>query len=246
MHFARAGTGPSRTAIPGTSPAQAPVPRPRDRSAGRNRRRHQSLTSQERLAQPQPDGSASPTAEHQRYSASTRPQGKRNQLQPLDGCPELRSGLLAGCQSGFDSGRSFVAARLNQLRPDHPTPAFPSSASPTAERQRYSASTRPQDKRTPPPVRGHTQRQPSRHPPAFPSSASPTAERQRYSASERPQGKRNQPRGPRFRLGPLVPRGPAQPALEGATPPVISALTRSIPWKTAIKIKGLSAFRTFP
>ena len=92
---------------------------------------------------------------------------------------------------------------------------------------------------------GSTSFAPDHPTPAQPSSASlpdgnasPTVKRQRYSASTRPQGKRNQPRGPRFRLGPLVPRGPAQPALESATPPVISALTRSIPWKTAIKIEG--------
>ncbi|WP_423859365.1 hypothetical protein, partial [Arachnia propionica] len=46
-----------------------------------------------------PDGNASPTVKRQRYSASTRPQGKRDQ--PRD--------------RGFDSDRSFLAARLNQL-----------------------------------------------------------------------------------------------------------------------------------
>ena len=201
-----------------------------------------------------PDGNASPTVKRQRYSASTRRVGKRNQLQHLDGCPELRSGLLAGCQNGFDSGRSFVAARLNQLHPRPP------NASPPVIRQPSRRERQP-NRQTPALQRKHTTTRqanpapgPRTHPtPTFPTSASPpdgsaspTAERQRYSASTRPQGKRNQPRGPRFRLGPLVPRGPAQPALEGATPPVISALTRSIPWKTAIKIKGLSAFRTFP
>ena len=56
-----------------------------------------------------PDGNASPTVKRQRYSASTRPQGKRNQ--PRD--------------RGFDSGRSFVAARLNQLRPRPPNASLP-------------------------------------------------------------------------------------------------------------------------
>ena len=71
-----------------------------------------------------PDRNASPTAERQRYSASERPQGKRNQLR----------------DRGFDSGRSFVAARLNQLRPDHPTPAQPSNASATAQAHDHKAS----------------------------------------------------------------------------------------------------------
>jgi len=49
-------------------------------------------------ASPRPPN-ASPTAKRRRYSASERPQGRRNQLR----------------DRGFDSGRSFLAARLNQL-----------------------------------------------------------------------------------------------------------------------------------
>ena len=122
-----------------------------------------------------PDGNASPTVKRQRYSASTRPQGKRNQ--PRD--------------RGFDSGRSFVAARLNQLRPRPPNASLPVIRQPSRR-----------------------ERQPNRQTPAL--------QRKRTTSRQ------------------------AQPPLESATPPVISALTRSIPWKTAIKIEGLSAFRTFP
>ena len=149
-----------------------------------------------------PDGNASPTAERQRYSASTRPQGKRNQLQPLDGCPELRSGLLAGCQSGFDSGRSFVAARLNQLRPGYPTPTFPVIRQPSRR-----------------------ERQPNRQTPAL--QRKRTTTRQAQPAS----GIAVSTRAARSSQ-------PGSTSFGGCDSPVISALTRSIPWKTAIKIEG--------
>ncbi len=126
-----------------------------------------------------PDGNASPTAKRQRYSASTRPQGKRNQLQPLDGRPGLRSGLLASCQSGFDTGRSFVAARLNQLHPRPP------NASPPVIRQSSRRERQP-NRQTPALQRKHTttrQANPAPGPrthqtPAFPSSAGLPAIRQ--------------------------------------------------------------------
>ena len=197
MHFARAGTGPSRTAIPGTSPAQAPVPRPRDRSAGRNRRRHQSLTSQERLAQPQPDGSASPTAERQRYSASTRPQGKRTPPRPV-----------------YTPNASLPVIRQPSRRerqPNRRTPALQRKHTTTRQAQPASASRRvpgaevrsacrlpewfrlgPLLRRSPaqpasPPT---TQHQPNRRPPVFPTgtpaqppNASATAQAHDHKAS---------------------------------------------------------------
>ena len=149
-----------------------------------------------------PDGNASPTVKRQRYSASTRPQGKRNQLQPLDGCPELRSGLLAGRQNGFDSGRSFVASRLNQLHPRPPNASLPVIRQPSRR-----------------------ERQPNRQTPAL----------QRKHTT----GRQAQPAS-----GIAVSTRAARSSRPGSTTfgerdsPVISALTRSIPWKTAIKIEG--------
>ena len=142
--------------------------------------------------------------------------------------------------------------------PGHPTPTFPSSASPPVGnasplfvRQRYSASTRPQGKRTPPPARGHTQRQPSRHPPAFPSSASPPVIRQSSRRERQPnrqtpalQRKHTTGRQAQPASGIAVSTRAARSSRPGSTSfggrdsPVISALTRSIPWKTAIKIEG--------
>ena len=187
-------------------------------------------------------------------------------------------------------------APTTQRQPSRRPLAFPPSASPTAERQRYSASTRPQGKRTPPPApwthqtpalppsagppvvrqpnrqtpalqRKHTTtrqanptpspvdtpnasppavRQPSRHPPALPSSASPTVKRQRYSASERPQGRRDQLRDRGFGSGRLfLAARPDQPGWRDSL--VISALSRSIPWKMAIKNRGFCPpFGHFP
>ena len=123
--------------------------------------------------------------------------------------------------------------------PDHPTPAQPSSASlpdgnasPTVKHQRYSASTRPQGKRTPPPTHGHTKRQSSRR------------ERQPNRQTPALQRKHTTARQAQPAFGIAVSTRAARSSRPGSTSfggrdsPVISALTRSIPWKTAIKIEG--------
>ncbi len=80
-----------------------------------------------------------------------------------------------------------------ERQPSRRTPALPSNASLPVERQRYSASKRPQDKRTPGNgdgwhPNGNTsatdQRQPSRRTPAFLSNASATAQAHDHKTSE--------------------------------------------------------------
>ena len=128
--------------------------------------------------------------------------------------PSLDQGWGRGIRHTYDP----APVRL----PSRRTPAHPPNASATAQAHDQKASEPPQH---PPHASPPNGRQSSCQTPALPPSACLPAERQPTRQTPALQRKRTTSRQ-------------AQPPLESATPPVISALTRSIPWKTAIKIEG--------
>ena len=225
-----------------------------------------------------------PSRHSQPYRASAQPQGMhpRTRHTAREWCsgypgPGVPGARLRASGTGVGSGR--LPSRWFRLGPllrrspaqpasppDHPTPAQSSSASlpdgnasPTAKRQRYSASERPQGKRTPPPARGHTKRQPSRRPLAFPPSASLPVERQpsRRTPAQPPNASATAQASDRkasatsfgTAVSARVARSsqPGPTSLDGAIPSSYPRRVDQYPWKMAIKNRGFCPpFGHFP
>ena len=151
----------------------------------------------------------------------------------------------------------FRLGPLLRRSPAQPASPRPPNASPTVVRQPYSASTRPQGKRTPPrsadtpnanlpDVRrsSRRERQPNRQTPALQRKHTTGRQAQPASASRRVPGAevRSACRLPeRFRLGPLLRRSPAQPASPPTTQRQPSRHPPALPTGTPAQPSNASA-----
>ncbi len=187
-----------------------------------------------------------PSRHSQPYRASAQPQGMhpRTRHTAREWCsgypgPGVPGARLRASGTGVGSGR--LPSRWFRLGPllrrspaqpasppDHPTPAQSSSASlpdgnasPTAKRQRYSASERPQGKRTPPPAPWTHQT------PALPPNASLPVVRQSNRQTPALQRKRTTARQANPAPGPWTHQTPALPPSAGL--PAIRQPSRRTP-----------------